>query len=150
MSLIIYISAAQIIPIYEYTDYFYTNGGSASLSTTIGTFPNTFPTGFQISTAIYRKPFVALSLIEDLRIENNQALYILTEIITYTPTSFNLQIKNKYSTAYYGLMNNTKIKYRYMIVKNTFPDIYMCKDLKKLNFTFVGQTTNSLSFSLVT
>ena len=66
-----------------------------------------------------------------MRIENKQGIYFLTEIITYTLTSFDLQIKNKFSTAYYGFMTNTKIKYRYMIVKNIFPDIYMCKDFKK-------------------
>ncbi len=69
---------AQIVPIYEYTDYFYADGGSASLISNVGTFPNTFPTHFQISTAIFRKPFVALSLIEDLRIENKQAFYFFT------------------------------------------------------------------------
>ena len=47
-------------------------------------------------------------------------------------------------------MPNRLIKYRYMIVKNSFPNLYFSKDIKKTNFNIVPSTTNLLRFSLIT
>jgi hypothetical protein len=53
----------QILPIWATSNIFYAAGGSAFLVTDQEDFTVTFPTGFTISTAKFRYPFIAINQI---------------------------------------------------------------------------------------
>lgn len=82
----------QILPIYDISDAFYVDGGQGSLTTNISNFPVTFPTGFIISTASHRKPFLAISQVDHFTFDSGKYIYFFTELTTFTATSFNLKI----------------------------------------------------------
>ena len=85
--------------------------------------PNTFP----ISTASHRQPFHSIMSFSNFRFVNNVDMYFWTEIKQYTATSFRFAIYfwatyvNGTLTDNHGITIDSKIAFRYLLVKNIFP-----------------------------
>lgn len=106
----------------------------ASLTTTnIQSFTVTFPSGFVISTLGYRKPFVGISSISDMAFETNENLYYFLRINLVMASSMVVELENYIASmapvVSYGFTVNAVVKYRYLLVKNTMPDIYFSDSL---------------------
>jgi hypothetical protein len=90
---------SQILPIWSTSSSIYVGGGQASLTSNIGNFPVTFPTGFTISTLPHRKPFLGICSMQHFTIRNYQAMYFLTRVLdNFTNTGFTLQLENQIVT----------------------------------------------------
>lgn len=117
----LYLLNGQFSPTFAAQKNFYTGAAQGPITTApAATIAVTFaPAGFSISTDPARKPFIGVCSIQKLGIQNQEAFYYWTKLLSFTPTSFNIEIRTLTGTSGFG--TNNMVKFRYIIVSSLFP-----------------------------
>lgn len=117
------------MPYYGASKYFYVNEANAAVGSGTSTF--SIPATFPISTAAHRKPFYGFMAGSHLKTQLNQNFYFWTDMPSFTSSSFTLNLYFYQVTAtgvpneYFGFYPGSFVKFRYLLVLNTFPDKFM-------------------------
>ena len=85
------------------------------------------PAGFSISTDATRKPFIGICGMQKLTIESQEGFYFWTKVLSFTATSFTIEIRALTNSL--GFVTNFPVKFRYLIVSSSFPSIYLSRDI---------------------
>lgn len=126
-STLLYLLNGQFSPSFGTQKNFYTGAAQGSITTApADTIAVTFaPAGFTISTDPTRKPFIGVCSIQRMGIQNNEGFYFWTQLLSFTATSFNIEIRTL--SASLGFGTNFMVKFRYIIVSSLFPSVYMSR-----------------------
>ena len=135
----------QVLPYYGASKYFYVNEANAVVGSGTTTF--SIPATFPISTAAHRMPFYGFMAGSHLKTQLNQNFYFLTDMPSFTSSSFTLNLYFYQVTAtgvpieYYGFYPGSFVKFRYLLVLNIFPDKFI--SISRLSIGIYPITANS-------
>lgn len=118
----------QTLPYYGASKYFSVNQANLLM----GSGPQTYslPATFPISTAVHRTPFYSITKVEHFKTYLDQTFHLWTDLPSFTSSSFVIRmyyyfVTTSNVTVRYGLELNTNVKFRYLVVLDTFPDKFL-------------------------
>ena len=118
----------QTLPYYGASKYFCVSQASLLM----GSGPQTYsvPATFPISTAVHRTPFYSIMKVEHFKTYLDQTFHLWTELPSFTSSSFVMRmfyyfVTTNNVTVRYGLEYNTNVRFRYLLVLDTFSDKFM-------------------------
>lgn len=123
--LLLFYTQSQTTPSYLDSKHFYSNQIKAYLGSGESRTYN-MPSTFLLSTLAHRSPFLTVCGAEHMKIEAHEFFYFYVEVSNVGITFFKLKITVQViGFTDYGFADLTNLFIRYLVVLNTFPDIYI-------------------------